>query len=270
MNAVAQEVAVAAGKTPIEIALETTYKPVNKVLAPEVTVRAAAFIQNLVAHGENALEQAEVAEITTEDSFGLAGDLVKAINAKLNDADKARKAITSPMDDAKSAVMKLFKVGIDKLESAKKKLQDKQTTWGRAERSRLDAIAKAEQESATQRALDLAAAQQSMGDNEGADQVLAEAAETIQDMGEVKVTARGMYGSSSGMRGRWVGEVTSPRAFLSWLLTQGYDPLTILDFKKSGLNAIAKEFGEKTATIQNTLATSHGFKVSYDESTVSR
>lgn len=263
MNAVATEIAIATPKTPIETALEGTYKPVLKVLAPDLTIRAAAFIQNLVAHGENAMEQANGAEINTEDSFGLAGDLVKAINAKLNDADRARKAITGPMDSAKKAITQLFSVGIDKLEKAKETLQSKQTAWARAERARLDAIAKAEQDAATQRALDLAAAQQSMGDNAGADQVMTEAAETIEKMGDVKVVGRGMYGSNSGLRSRFVGDVENARVFLAWLVTQQYDISTIVDFRKSGLNALAKEFGEKSGTVP-------GLKIDNDESTVSR
>ena len=216
MNAVAQEVATS--RTPIEQALVVTYKPVIVAIGDEQTSKVAAYIQNLVAHGENALQQAEAAVIEDEENFGLAGDLVKAITGKINDADARRKAVTKPMDDAKDAVMKLFKVGVDKLTAAKKLLGEKQTAWGRKERERKDALARAEQEAATQRALDLAAAQQSMGDNAGADQVLAEAAETIQDMGDTKVSARGMYGSTSGMRGRWVGSVESPRAFLLWML----------------------------------------------------
>lgn len=267
MNAVANEVAVATPKTPIEIALEATYRPVVKILSSDITVRAAAFIQNLVAHGENALDQAENAVVDTEDSFGLAGDLVKAINAKLGDADKARKAITNPMDEAKKSIMKLFSVGIDKLEAAKNKLQSKQTAWGKSERERKEKLAREEQEAATQRALDLASAQQSMGDNAGADQVMAEAATTIDKMGEVKVAARGMYGSSSGMRGRWVGEVSSQRAFLAWLLTTQYDIAGVIDFKQSGLNAIAKEFGEKRI---KDIESVPGLKTEYAESTVSR
>jgi hypothetical protein len=263
MNAVAQEMVPAGTKTPIQTALEGTYTPVLKILSPDLTVRAAAFIQNLVAHGENAMEQAESANISTEDSFGLAGDLVKAINAKLGEADKARKAITNPMDEAKKSIMKLFSVGIDKLEAAKAKLQKKQTDWAKAERARLDEIARKEQEAATQRALDLAAAQQSLGDNAGADQVMTEAADTIDKMGEVKVSGRGMYGSSSGLRERFVGEVDNPRVFLAWLVTQQYDISTIVDFRKSGLNALAKEFSEKKAAVP-------GLKIDNVESTVSR
>lgn len=263
MNAVAQELAPNRPQTPIETALEGTYKPVLKVLAPDLTVRAAAFIQNLVAHGENALEQAESAVIDTEDNYGLAGDLVKAINAKLGDADKARKAITNPMDEAKKSIMKLFSVGIDKLEAAKTKLQSKQTAWGKAERERKEAIARKEQEEATQRALDLATAQQSLGDTEGAEQILTEAAVTLADMVDVKVSAKGMYGTSSGMRGRHVGTVESNRAFLAWLLTQPTDLAEVIDFRQSGLNAIAKSQGEKKQTVP-------GLKIEYVESTVSR
>jgi hypothetical protein len=262
MNAVAQQVQVLGPKTPIETALETTFRPVVPIMGREQVVKTGAFIQNLVAHGENALDQANQADICTEESFGLAGDLVKAINAKLAEAEKTRKAITSPMDDAKAAVMKLFGVGIDKLKAAKEVLQGKQTTWAKAEKARLDAIAKTEQEAATQRALDLAAAQQSMGDNAGADQVLAEAASTIEDMGEVKVAARGMYGSSSGLRTRWVGEVTNSRLFLAWLATQPFDIGDVVDFRKSGLNALAKKFEGKTEI--------PGFTATEDESTVSR
>jgi hypothetical protein len=262
MNAVAHEVALSRTATPIETALETTFKPVVPIMGREQVVKAATFIQNLVAHGENALEQAMAADISTEESFGLAGDLVKAINAKLKEADTTRKAITAPMDTAKDAIMRLFKVGIDKLEAAKTNLQAKQTAWGRAEKLRLEAIAKREQEEATQRALDLAAAQQSMGDNAGADQVLAEAATTIQDMGDVKVASRGMYGSSSGLRSRWVGEVTNARLFLAWLATQPFDIGDVVDFRKSGLNALAKKFEDKTDI--------PGLTVKEDESTVSR
>lgn len=263
MNAVAQDVVVATPRTPIEQALVVTYKPVVTAIGGEQTTKVAAFIQNLVAHSENALQQAESADINSEENFGLAGDLVKAIGVKLKEADASRKAVTKPMDDAKDAIMKLFKVGIDKLEAAKKLLGEKQTAWGRAERARLEAIAKKEQEEATQRALDLANAQQSMGDNAGADQVMTEAAATIEKMGEVKVSGRGMYGSSSGMRSRFVGDVENPRLFLAWLATQQYDIGEIVDFRKSGLNALAKQFGEKKEVVP-------GLKIYEVDSTVSR
>jgi hypothetical protein len=263
MNAIAQEVAAAPNQ--IEKALALTYNPVTKAISPAQTLKVSSYILNLTASGENALDQARNADINSEESFGLAGDLVKAINGKLTDAESERKVITKPMDDAKKGVMALFNAGIAKLTEAKEKLQTKQTEWAKAERLKKAAQAEIDRKAAEERALSLADAQLSMGDNAGADQVLTEAASTIDKMGDTKVSVRGMYGSSSGLRGRYVGTVDSNRAFLAWLLTQQYDLSAIVEFKQSGLNGLAKEFGEKG--VKGAIP---GMKVENVESTVSR
>lgn len=196
--------------------------------------------------GMQAVTQAERAVLDTPEKFGLAGDLMKAINSNLTLASEARKSRTDLLRARIEYITTLFNPGISKLDTAKKSLQQKLNKYADdMEAKRKEEAAKAAK-AAEEQALALAQTQTDMGDNEGASKVLDQATRAIDKISEsAKVTGTGAYGSRSHGVKRWVGTVTNPAHFLAALIV--LDPSKIceyVDFKTAALNGLAKRLGE--------------------------
>lgn len=91
--------------------------------------------------------------ITTTEGYEAAGAILKEIQDRYRELDKQRKAITGPIDQAKSAVMDLFRTPLTALENAGKKIKrlikeysDEQERKAEEERERLRKIAEKEAE----------------------------------------------------------------------------------------------------------------------------
>lgn len=92
--------------------------------------------------------------ITTPAMYDLAAEELRAIKTRAKELDEQRKTITVPLDNAKKAVMDLFRRPIELLGEAEGVLKRGMLTYSeeqerlrRIEQARLDAIAKAERES---------------------------------------------------------------------------------------------------------------------------
>lgn len=112
----------------------------------------------------SALELVNDFAIVDDATFEIGADELKAIKAKASALDEQRKAITKPMDDAKKAVMDLFRAPIDALTKAEGILKGKmlgyqQEVERRANEARLEAerAAKAERERLERQAAELTA-----------------------------------------------------------------------------------------------------------------
>jgi hypothetical protein len=106
----------------------------------------------------------EAFDVTDDVTYGLAADELKDIKARAAKLDEQRKSITKPMDDAKKAVMDLFRAPLAVLEQAEGIIKGKMLTYSQeqqrkareaqlaaeraaqAERDRLAAEAKALEE----------------------------------------------------------------------------------------------------------------------------
>lgn len=247
------------------ILVSKTAGAVVEAREPVLKIPALVIAEEVLQYndfGNQALVQVERAEIKDDPSFGLGGDLMKAINSNLKTLEERRKKHTGVIDALKTAVMGLYSPGKTKLERAKEILQGKLNTWARAEEARLRIEAAERQRQIEARALSLAEVQQAMGDNAGADQVMEDAAKLSERTADdAKVVGRGVYGSTSSQQKRWVGKVTNPLEFVFAIANndinggQG-DQLTVLDlveFKQSGLNKLAKlavERGVKPGAIR--------------------
>ncbi len=73
----------------------------------------------------SALELVEAFEVTDEPTYEIAADELKSIKAKAAALDDQRKAITRPLDEAKRAVMDLFRAPLATLERAEGILKGK-------------------------------------------------------------------------------------------------------------------------------------------------
>jgi hypothetical protein len=196
--------------------------------------------------GKQALVQVEKAVLDTPDKFGLGGDLMRAITQNLRACEEARKSRTDKVNSLVDYITSLFKPGKTKLESAKAGLQKKLNEYERKEREKREAEAAEKKKVAEEAALALASTQQAMGDTDGAHQVLDQATKTIDKIDQgTKVVGHGAYGSTSSVRGRWVGSVKDPAAFVIELAKVAPDKiLDYLEFKQSALNKLAKKQGE--------------------------
>lgn len=210
----------------------------------------AAEIVRFAQEGTKALEQAGRAVINSPEAAGKAADLLRAIRLELGRQESARKVHTAPLDTFKANLIKLYSVGQAALEEATLVLKGKAAAFVREEQARRDAEAAAARQAAEAEATRLAAAQAALGDAEGAQQILAEAA--ALPMEAAKVTATGGYGATLGTRTTKRGEVTDIVAFL-YDLTSGDNAqndavrefLLQVQFSQSALNALARATLEK-------------------------
>ena len=69
------------------------------------------------------LDKAQNLEIVNENGYGIAIELLKVVKAKIKALDEARRIITKPMDQAKKAVMDLFRTPQDNFRKAENKLK---------------------------------------------------------------------------------------------------------------------------------------------------
>lgn len=214
--------------------------------------------------GKLAIVQAEKAAFSSPETFGLGGDLMKAINQNIKAAGEARKSRTDKINSVVDYITKLFAPGIEKLTKAKITLQGKLNAYAQLEEDKRKIAAAEEQKRVEAAALALAEAQQAMGDNAGADQVMDDAAKLSEKIVEnTKVVGRGAFGSTSHQQGRWVGRVVNPSAFLKAMIEQNPDKiLEYVEFKVSALNKLAAALGKTPTGL--TVA---GFEYTQDKNT---
>lgn len=120
----------------------------NKIVAYESPDAAGMLTET-----EGTLTCVKEIHITSAAMYDLAADELRTIKARAKELDEKRKTITVPLDNAKKAVMDLFRRPIELLAEAEGVLKkgmltynDQQEALRRAEQARLDAIAKAERE----------------------------------------------------------------------------------------------------------------------------
>jgi hypothetical protein len=233
---------------------------VYDLVGADAAVLVAADLQQLTVNANSAHEQATKIVVASNDQLALAGDLLKAINAQIKKVETSRKSRTDKINAFKASFMNLFSAPDTKLAEAKALVNDKMNAWGRAEKARLQEEENRRRKESEERALALAAAQQAMGDTKGADQIMTEAVKVIESAPDAKVVVRGDWGSTTSSRKVYSGEVTDIRAFLTWLLAQEKGDISnVVDFKKSGLNAIAKSFeGKDVPGFKNTTSDNFG------------
>lgn len=114
---------------------------------------AAPNEQELILQSKSLLDMAKMYVIDSPEMYQLAGDELKKIKAKTKELDAQRKQITKPLDDAKAAVMALFKKPLEALTQAEGVLKNSLLSFDREqerkrqeEEKRLREIARAEQE----------------------------------------------------------------------------------------------------------------------------
>ncbi len=188
---------------------------------PEVpTFNAPAVGKQIILLNEqttHVLEVAQRAVIKTATEAAVGTDFLKAIGARIEEIDNARKEVTGKFDKLVKGVNALFTKGpLFKLEQAKAAMQKKLGDFARSERARLEQEAEVERKRIAAEAAAQATAAVAEGDTEGAMEILqgAAAVEVVAD----RVEVRGGNAVLAGVK-RKVGKITDLRAFLKWAAT---------------------------------------------------
>jgi hypothetical protein len=112
----------------------------------------------------SALAMVQAFEVTDDATYGLAADELSAIKRKASQLDEQRKAITKPLDDAKAAVMALFRGPLELLSQAEGAIKSKMLAYSTEQRRIADAArmqaeraAQAERDRLAREAAELAA-----------------------------------------------------------------------------------------------------------------
>lgn len=197
----------------------------------QVTVSPPS-VQELTATVEDAKLALEGIHIDSAVMYEAAGEELRAIVTKKKALEEKRMTITRPLDDAKKAVMDLFRGPIAALEAVEGGIKSKMLTYRREQEAKAaEERRRAEEEAAKLRRLAEAAAQ--TDDTEKAVE-LTLAAEVTAAVTTFVPRAAGV-----SSRKQWVAEVTDLAAFLSCVATHPqYHSLVSIEVGK--LNALAR------------------------------
>lgn len=153
----------------------------------------------IVRQAQSALSMVDSFEISDSVTFELAADELKAIKKRASDLEAKRKSITKPLDDAKKAVMELFRGPVDVLARAEKLLKSKMLDYQREEQRKVDeARALAEKAAEEERKRQLAEAEKLRQEGKAGEAAVKEQmAETVVAVPSVNTEATKVAGVST-------------------------------------------------------------------------
>jgi hypothetical protein len=185
-------------------------------------------------------DQLTRAIITDQVTYARAGALRREISSVEKAADKSRTDLGTPIRNLTANLNALYAVYTDRLKSAKNLLDMRIISWDKKLQAEARAAAEAERLRIENETLALAAAAASKEVQEEILQAGIEVAATVV----AKVELVEAYGVKTGVKLVESGVLNDPRQLIAWLAlvaTDGAPTLTeIVEFKKSGLNKLAK------------------------------
>jgi len=108
---------------------------------------------SLVRAAQSAMDMVQAFEVNDDASYGLAAEELTSIKGRAARLDEQRKAITRPMDEAKAAVMDLFRGPLQLLQQAEAGLKAKMLAYTQeVQRKAAEERRKAEEAAAAERA----------------------------------------------------------------------------------------------------------------------
>lgn len=203
------------------------------------------FVLDLTQYEEaatNLLAQAERAEITDEETYAKGGDLAKVAGNQKKKIEDERKKFGDPFRLLVNTINDACKPAKTDLDKAVSVVKGKMLAWKKEEDRKRAEEARKVQEKLEQEALERAAAAKTEEDQDAIMEAAAEASDQVEERSKVS-TARGSYGSTSS-RKTYRTNVIQMDAFLESLIAMArngeIDLGSIVDFRKSGLNDLAK------------------------------
>jgi hypothetical protein len=216
-------------------------------------------LASLNANAAEMKRQAERAVVDSDETLAKAGDLYRVIRGQEKKAEDTRKKLIAPVKGWLDMVNALFKVSKADRDEAASLLKKKSDTYQRQREAEARAAAEAARKEAEERALRDAELAAKAGDVAGAEAILdigGEAAAEFEKNAKPELV-RGDYGSTVGTRKTVRGEVTDVKAFLRAIADDKVPDLIwseLLDFRKSGLNGLARLIVDTGAQIDGFAA----------------
>jgi hypothetical protein len=264
-----QEQAVVPRETPEPMALVPLgLEPV--CLAPGILIAPLIKLQGDLepydANAENIEGQVSRAEISSLDQYQGGSDILTAIQAQLTQIEKLRVDTKKPADDYGKMVQKLVTPILGRLQEAKNTLQLKMLKWRNEEEARQraaqDAIRKQQEEEARK----LADAARAKG-NEKAAEKIEEMVAAAPTAPAPKISVPNYAGKTHGKRVYWLGDVQDPMEICRRVVS-GELPIHVVEFSKSGMNAVATKLMESIPEAERTERLHLGIKITKSEKLV--
>jgi hypothetical protein len=228
----------------------------NQATDPTI-IRVQPHDPNQFKRASALLDAAKTYVIDCDEIYDCAAEDLKAIKALQKDLDEKRKSITKPMDEAKKAVMELFRGPTDYLEQAESILKKQISRWLDAkEKARVAALREAEKAAAAERQ---ALEQQAQKAAEAGDTATMAALEMQAAVTSVAAPLPDKH-KTSGISSRKVhkGNVIDAKALISHVLTnETLFAMGIVEINQGALNKYISSTEGKIALpgVENTTDT---------------
>ncbi len=190
--------------------------------------RIAGALVTLEFEATKAEETLDRVSVTDDDSCGRAMELVRSISGVTRTADETRKNFTNPIKAVADDIKALFDAPIERLTGVSRQVKTQVDSYVVMENKRKRAIAEQEAREAEERTLAAAAAAEQSGDTDGADTILAQAAEVIPSTQVAKVKTTTVFGSTVYSKVTVNAIISDKKKFLDWAI----ENLDALDFDK--------------------------------------
>lgn len=211
---------------------------------------------------DNLLDQAKRAEINDIPSFEKAQTFVGIAGNIHSNLETERKQIIEPYDKRVRFVNAQFKPVRDKLEEAMNTVKTKAQSFERSERARLERERQAQQRAAEDEALRVAGEREAAGDAAGADAIVEMATNVQLPKAKLVVPRSEITGTKFKTRRVWEGRAANIKELCA-AIGRGDLPEDIVEFKKSRLNEIAKEWA--AARTDESVLEIHRFGLAAEE-----
>jgi hypothetical protein len=249
-------------------ALDAALAPIQ--VAPGISIvpllKLQSDLEPFDANAENIEGQVSRAEIASLEHYQGGSDILSAIQAQLVQIEALRVATKKPADDYGKLVQKLVTPVLGRLQEAKNTLQLKMLKWRNEEEARQraaqEAIRKQQQEEADRVAAELRA----KGNDKAADQI-EEMVASAPTAPAPKISVPNYTGKTHGKRTYWLGDVQDPMEICRRVVS-GELPIHVIEFSKSGMNAVATKLMESIPEAERTERVHLGIKISKSEKLV--
>ncbi|HAZ61055.1 MAG TPA: hypothetical protein DCY89_05720 [Gammaproteobacteria bacterium] len=200
---------------------------------------ASTQVEPMSQRATAALEQIAAMQIDSDLMYEVGGEELRAVKARMSDLDAQRKSITRPLDDAKKAVMDMFRRPLAMLEQAEQSLKGKLLAWSaeqerrrREEQAERERVARLERERLALEAKRLAAAGRAAAAEEVAQQAQQVVAATVPE-------AEAPRAAGIATVERWTFEVTDMAALVAYVAAHpGY--LYLLEANQAELRKLVQ------------------------------
>jgi len=222
------------------------------------TASLAVTITDLTTKANDLLEQAGRAEITERKQYENGTDFRKVVSGIKKRLEDQRKDLVDPYGKRVRSINAEFKKVRDILEMADDQVKGKMTIWHNVEEKRQRELQEQQRKEQEEAALAAAEEAEESGDAATSEAILNMASEIPEPEAKPAIGRGELTGAASVATKVWTAEVVNIR--LACLgIANGELPESLVEFPKSRLNALARDWHEKHPDAD--IVDQHGIEV---------